>query len=105
MPGVVLRVSRIRADVPATASTQACVSVAIPLRWQSRLSAGRSALSTSCVRARTERITSPLATVAPSGTSSAMSASSPQTYENTAAATGTPATTPAARATRSSVAR
>ena len=38
----VLRVSRIRAPVPSTASTHRAVSVAIPDRWQSRLSIVRS---------------------------------------------------------------
>ena len=44
-PGSVLRVSRIRAPVPATASTQARVAVAMPDRWVSRFSAVRSAVS------------------------------------------------------------
>ena len=44
-PGVVLRVSRIVARLPLTASTKRAVSVATPDRWQSRLSAVRSAAS------------------------------------------------------------
>ena len=44
-PGVVLRVSRMRAPVPATASTKRAVRVAIPERWPRKLSAVRSATS------------------------------------------------------------
>ena len=44
-PGVVLRVSRMRAPVPATASTKRAVRVAMPERWPRKLSAVRSATS------------------------------------------------------------
>ena len=44
-PGVVLRVSRIAAPVPATASTKRAVRVATPERWPRKLSAVRSAAS------------------------------------------------------------
>ena len=71
IPGVVLRVSRIAAPVPAIASTHVRVSVAMPLRWPSRLRAGRSARSRSCVRPVTLRIVVPSATDVPSGTSGA----------------------------------
>ena len=49
-PGVVLRVSRISAPVPSTASTKRRVSVAIPDRRPRRLSAVRSPVRTARVR-------------------------------------------------------
>ena len=64
-PGVVLRVSRTIAPVPARASAQRRVSVATPERWHSKLSADRSAVSSSRVgavtRARSVPGTTPLA--------------------------------------------
>ena len=44
-PGVVLRVSRMRAPLPSTSRTKRAVSVATPERWPSRLSATRSPAS------------------------------------------------------------
>src|SRR4051794_10481554 len=44
-PGVVLRVSRMRAPLPATASTKRAVSVATPERWPRKLRPTRSAAS------------------------------------------------------------
>ena len=65
-PGRVLRVSRMRAPVPSTASTQARVAVATPERWQTRLSAVRSAVSRPRTGARTASATSPAASRSPS---------------------------------------
>ena len=52
-PGSVLRLSRIWHSVPSTASTQAAVAVAMPDRWQTRLSMVRSAVSRPRVGATT----------------------------------------------------
>ena len=98
-PGVVLRVSRTRAPVPSSASTQRCVSVATPDRWHSRLSAVRSAVRSRRVGAVTRAISVPGSTTDPSATScSNWLAVDPHTISITAAATGRPAITPCARA-------
>ena len=55
-----------RAPVPATASTQARVAVAIPDRWHTRFSAVRSAVSRPRTGARTASATSPAARTSPS---------------------------------------
>src|SRR5690606_14568153 len=71
-PGRVLRVSRIRAPVPRTASTNAAVVVAVPLRVWRKLSAVRSALTRA--RARPCRVarTVPACTRVPSATRQSM---------------------------------
>ena len=58
-PGIVLRVSRTIAAVPARASAHRRVSVATPERWQSRLSADRSAVSNRRVGAVTRATSVP----------------------------------------------
>src|SRR5690606_20739033 len=65
-PGSVLRLSRTRALVPATASTHRAVSVAIPDRWVTRLSAVRSAVRRALAGPSTVISTSPLRTRSPS---------------------------------------
>ena len=67
-PGVVLRVSRTIAPVPASASAQRRVSVATPERWHSRFSADRSAVSISRVGAVTRARSVPGVTRWPSST-------------------------------------
>ena len=67
-PGVVLRVSRTAAPEPATASTHRAVAVATPERWQSRLSAVRSAVSSERVGPVTVASTAPRRTRSPSRT-------------------------------------
>jgi hypothetical protein len=95
-PGRVLRVSRMTAPVPSTASTQRRVAVATPERWQSRLSAVRSAVSRPRTGARTTSAGSPGTSREPSG--NAESTSNPGTTSSrTRRATGAPASTPAAR--------
>ncbi len=101
-PGVVLRVSRTRTPVPSTASTQRRVSVATPDRWQSRLSALRSAVSRARTGPRATRTASPTAARRPSDVGSS---ARPPTTSSTAIATGIPATTPAARGTNAATPR
>ena len=59
--GSVLRVSRTRARVPASASTQREVAVATPERWEAKLRAVRSAVSRARVGPDTRITTSPAA--------------------------------------------
>lgn len=92
-PAVVLRVSRTLAFVPSRASAHARVAVAMPERRHRRLSALRSPVSRSRVRAVTLRSVSPASTRAPSSTCRSTSNSSVQTIERTASATRRPATT------------
>ena len=60
-PGVVLRVSRIRAPVPSTARAKSAVCVATPLRRCSRFSAVRSAASSARASPSTRSTGPPLA--------------------------------------------
>ena len=99
-PGSVLRVSRTRAPVPSSASTQAAVAVATPERWQAKLRAVRSAVSRPRVGPATRITTSPAATRVPSGTRSVTSTVSPRTVSKTRAAMPSPATMPASRAAK-----
>ena len=97
-PGVVLRVQQMRVCVPATRRTNSCVAVATPERWPRRLSAARSAASTA--RAGPVTVISAVlaATLAPSRACAAISISG-ASRRNAAAASGSPAITPALRAT------
>ncbi len=99
MPGVVLRVSRTRHDVPASASTQRRVWVATPHRRHRMLSDVRSTVSSEIVCARTVAMTSPFDTVAPSSRSSSTAEPTGSCDSRTAARTGTPARTPEPRTT------
>ena len=67
-PGRVLRVSRIMAPVPRTASTWAAVVVAVPERVCRKLSALRSALTRARLRPSSRASTVPAATRVPSAT-------------------------------------
>jgi hypothetical protein len=66
IPGVVFRVSSIRAFVPDAASTKVFVSVAIPESLWRMLSATRSAVSIAAWAPSTVAMTSPGLTVSPS---------------------------------------
>ncbi len=72
-PGRVLRVSRIAAPVPSTASTHRRVAVATPERWHSRFSAVRSAVSRARTGPATVRTASPGLTWSPSEATISMS--------------------------------
>ena len=104
-PGRVLRVSSTRARVPASASTQAAVAVATPERWEAKLRAVRSAVSSPRVGPATRITTSPAATLVPSASRSVISTSSPSTSSKTTAAIPRPATTPGPRAPKSAMPR
>ncbi len=112
-PGRVLRVSRITAPVPATASAQVLVAVAIPDRWVRKLSMVRSAPSAATASPATRSTASPGRDPAPSATSAVPEtppargagpvpppAGPPRwspvlaSRSSTARATGSPATTP-----------
>ena len=97
-PGAVLRVSRIWALVPLTASTYFDVNVAIPLMRCRKLSAVRSAIRILARLPVTVPAHSPLSTAFPSYISSTVS-SVASTLRNTAIATGRPASTPLSCAT------
>ena len=103
-PGVVLRVSRITAPVPATASTQRRVSVAMPDRWDSRLSVVRSAVRSSRVGPSRSATPRPRATGRrPRHETTDHDVPVPASAR-TVSATTSPATTPSARATKSATA-
>src|SRR6266700_1127053 len=97
-PGVVLRVQQMRVRVPAMRRTNSWVAVATPERWPRKLSATRSAAST--VRAGPATVISAVlaATSAPSRALAAISVAG-ESFRNTASTSGSPAITPASRAT------
>ena len=97
-PGVVLRVSRMRARSPA-ASTKRLVRVATPDRWPRRLRAVRSAVSTGARGPDTRAITVPGASRSPSARSHSTSMPG-STARNVSAAARRPASTPSARLAR-----
>ena len=95
---MVLRVSRIIADVPAMASTHFDVAVATPERWHIRFNAVRSAVNINWVGASTRANTSPDCTRSPSFlTRSTLLAVGPQTISTAAIAISSPARHPFAR--------
>jgi hypothetical protein len=102
-PGVVFRVSRTVALLPARASAHLRVCVATPDIRHSRLSAVRSAVSRDRVGPVITASTSPRTTRVPSSTRWSKVAVPPDVAANTWAATGSPATTPGARAISSAV--
>ncbi|OQA32496.1 MAG: hypothetical protein BWY56_02239 [Acidobacteria bacterium ADurb.Bin340] len=97
-PGVVLRVSRIRAPVPATASTKAFVRVAVPESRWSRFSITLSPSRMAREEPESSKATWPFDNDWPSS-AAASSRSSGSTRRNTSRATGRPATTRSALAT------
>ena len=98
---MVLRVSRIRALLPDTASVHSRVRVATPDRWVSRLSAVRSAVSRSRTGPVAVSSTSPGRTMSPSAAVIRTLTRPCPTTAKTKATTGRPATTPASRGTTS----
>ena len=96
-PGVVLRVSVMRAPVPSTASTMARVAVAIPDIRCTRFSAIRSAWSTARAGPVTVASTSPVVKRSPSARW-AVSSVAGSVRRNAAATTSIPASTPSSRA-------
>ena len=100
---MVLRVSRTLVVESDKASAQALVAVAIALRWLRRLRAGRSPCSSTRVEPTIDPRTVPACTLSPSLMTEEMLIEEPPKIANTAAATGIPAITPGARATKSKV--
>ena len=103
-PGVVLRVSVMRAPVPSTRATNSAVFVAMALiRW-TRFRATRSASSTARAFPETLASAVPAAKAAPSATRSSTAASGSVSFI-AAANTSPPLSTPGTRAARTAVAR
>ena len=93
-PGVVLRVSRMRVGVPSVSSAKRRVSEAIPHRRPTRLSATRSPVSTARAGPSTTASTAGTSETAAPSSSLCSSATVGSSAWKTAAATGTPQTTP-----------
>ena len=98
MPGMVLRVSVIRAPVPSTAATNAAVAVATPEIRPRRLSAVRSAARRDLAGPETTATAVP-GTVRSPSEARASKATPESTAAKTWAATSRPANVPSARAT------
>lgn len=104
-PGVVLRVSRTAAPVPATASAHARAEVAIPDRWVRKFSMVRSAPSISRSGALIRSTSQPAPIRSPSARSGSAASGGTPAASRTARATGRPASTPGCRATTPAVPR
>ena len=104
-PGVVLRVSQMRAAPPrAAASANRRVSVATPDRWHRKLRAVRSPVRIGANGPSTRPMTAPGSTAAPSASCQRTSTSA-SSWANVSTAHAVPATTPAWRATNEATAR
>ena len=102
---MVLRVSRIRALVSPTASTQALVRVAVPDSRHTKLSMVRSMVNSSMVGALMVATTSPRTTRCPSAAFNSNASGVPMNHSRAAANTGMPAMIPEPRTTTSAVLR
>ena len=93
-PGVVLRVSQIRAEPPeAAASAKRWVTVAIPDRWHRKFRAVRSPVSTEAIGPLTVPTVDPAATASPSAAAH-VTATEGSSCANASVAQAVPASTP-----------
>ena len=100
-PGVVLRVSQIRAEPPdAAASAKRWVTVAMPDRWHRKFRAVRSPVSTEAIGPLTVPTVDPAVTASPSAAAH-VTATEGSSCANASVAQAVPASTPSTRGTKS----